>query len=254
MRIARISLPQGPRFAIVDEDDNYHVLADDPIYAGIKPTGQVVAGADANLVSPMIPRSKVIGLGGTYNVGDAKVDTSQLPVTFLKPNTSVIGPNVPITYPTWAGEVFHEPELAVIISRMAKDVPVGKVSEVVFGYTAADDVTDTLTKETDLQWTRAKGFDTACPLGPVIETELDLSNLSIAISINGEEKGRSSTANLAYSVAELVSICSKMFTLLPGDVILTGTPVDAVPAVPGDEVVVSVEGIGELRNPVVAEE
>lgn len=254
MKIARLSLNQGPRFAVVDEDTgNYMVLADDPMYSGIEPTGQVVAQADANLVSPMIPRSKVVGIGDNYNTPNNRPDPETVPTVFLKPNTAVVGPNVPITIPSWAGDVRHEAELAVIISRIAKDVPVEMADDVIFGYTVANDVTDATTQATDAQWSRAKGFDTSCPIGPVIVTELDTSDLQITISVNGEERGRGTTADLARDVRQLVSQASHMFTLLPGDIILTGSPFAAVEAAVGDDVVCAVEGIGKLRNPVVAD-
>lgn len=252
MKIARLSLDQGPRFAAVDDSTgDYIVLADDPLYAGTEPTGQVVAAADANLVSPMIPRSKVVGIGDNYNTPDYRPDPATMPTVFLKPNTAVVGPNVPITIPGWAGDVRHEAELAVVISRIAKDVPLERVDDVVFGYTVANDVGDVAAQLTDRQWARAKGFDTSCPVGPVIVTDLDTSDLGITLMVNGEVRGRGTTADLARGVKQLVSLVSHMFTLLPGDMILTGSPFPAVSADPGDDVVCAVEGIGELRNPVV---
>lgn len=236
-----------------DNTGNYIVLADDPMYSGIEPTGQVVARGDANLVSPMIPRSKVVGIGDNYNTPDNRPDPATVPTVFLKPNTAVVGPNVPITIPSWAGDVRHEPELAVVISRIAKDVPVDRVDDVIFGYTVANDVTDAATQATDAQWARAKGFDTSCPIGPVIVTELDTSDLEITLSVNGEVRGRGTTADLARGVKQLVSLVSHMFTLLPGDIILTGSPFPAVEAAVGDDVVCAIEGIGDLRNPVVAD-
>ncbi len=223
------------------------------MYSGIEPTGQVVAAKDANLVSPMIPRSKVVGIGNNYITETNTPDPDTVPTTFLKPNTAVVGPNVPITIPAWAGDVRHEAELAVIISRIAKDVPVDRVDDIIFGYTVANDVTDAAAQATDAQWARAKGFDTSCPVGPVIVTELDTSDLEITLSVNGEVRGRGTTANLARDVRQLVSQVSHMFTLLPGDIILTGSPFPAVSASVGDDVVCSVEGVGELRNPVVAD-
>ncbi|VEI14011.1 2-keto-4-pentenoate hydratase/2-oxohepta-3-ene-1,7-dioic acid hydratase (catechol pathway) [Trueperella bialowiezensis] len=237
---------------MVDEDTgNYIVLADDPLYSEVSPTGQVVAPADANLVSPMIPRSKVIGFGDNYNRPDYRPDPDVLPTCFLKPNTAVVGPNVPITIPEWAGDVRHEAELAVVISRIAKDVPLERVDDVIFGYTVANDVGDLAAQASDPQWARAKGFDTSCPIGPVIVTDLDTANLEITLAVNGEVRGRGTTADLVRNARELVVLASQMFTLLPGDVILTGSPFPAVAAAPGDDVVCTVEGIGELRNPVV---
>ena len=255
MKIARLSLDQGPRFAVVDEaTGNYRVLADDPLYSQIQPTGQIVAAADANLVAPMLPRSKVIGFGDNYNRPDFRPDTGKVPTTFLKPNTAVVGPNVPIVAPAWSGNIIHEAELAVVISRLCKDVPVERAHEVIFGYTVGNDVADGLTQKSDLQWARAKGFDTSCPIGPVIVTDLDVSDLEITLSVDGEVKGRGTTADLARGVPELIALASSMFTLLPGDIILTGAAFPSIPAGPGAEVVCSVAGIGELRNPGVADD
>lgn len=253
MKIARLTLNQGPRFAVVDEGTgNYHVLADDPMYAGLEPTGQIVNRADANLVSPIIPRSKVVGLADAYPAPDFHPDPSSLPLTFLKPNTSVVGPNVPITIPPWASDVRHEPELAIVISRIAKDVPLERVKDVIFGYTIANDVTDMASLVEDPRSARAKGFDTACPIGPIIVTDLDTSDLQITVSVNGEERGRGTTADLVRDVPQIVSQVSQVFTLLPGDVIITGSPFPAIATNVGDDVVCAIEGIGELRNPVVA--
>ncbi|QOQ38571.1 fumarylacetoacetate hydrolase family protein [Trueperella pecoris] len=255
MKIARLSLDQGPRFAVVDEASGaYHVLADDPMYAGISPTGQIVSAEDANLVAPMLPRSKVIGFGDNYNRPDYRPDPTTVPTTFLKPNTAVVGPNVPIVAPKWSGNIIHEAELAVVISRLCKDVPVERANEVIFGYTVGNDVADGVTQKSDLQWARAKGFDTSCPVGPVIVTDLDVSDLEITLSVDGEVKGRGTTADLARSVPELIALASSMFTLLPGDIILTGAAFPSIPAGPGTEVTCAVERIGQLRNPVVSDE
>ncbi|USR78853.1 fumarylacetoacetate hydrolase family protein [Arcanobacterium pinnipediorum] len=255
MKIARLSMSQGPRFAVVDEETgNYHIIAGDPMYSGIEPTGEIVAAAEANLVSPIIPRSKVVGLGGTYyQDGQPKPDLTKAPITFLKPNTAVVGPNVPIAEPSFATDLHHEAELAIIISRLCKDVPEERVGDVIFGYTVANDVTDVSTAKTDPQWARAKGFDTSCPLGPVIVTDLDTSDLTIRLTIDGEVVQEGSTSAMAYTIPQIVSYVSSCFTLLPGDIILTGAVAPGIPGGPGSEVEAYVEGIGTLRNPVVAD-
>ncbi|MFP7696608.1 fumarylacetoacetate hydrolase family protein [Trueperella sp. LYQ143] len=254
MKIARLSLAQGPRFAVLDEaSHSYHVLADDPIYAGFKTTGQTVALDEAQLVSPMIPRSKVAGVGDNYNIGEHRPDPHAMPPVFIKPNTAVIGPDVPIVMPHWASELRHEAELAVIISRMCKDVPVERAEEVIFGYTVANDIAAVFTSG-DAPWAPIKGFDSACPLGPVMVTDLNVDDLQVSLSVNGEERGRGTTADLVRPVPELIAMLSSFFTLLPGDVILTGVPFAAVAAGPGEEVVCEVEGIGQLRNPIVGDE
>ncbi|WP_216380108.1 fumarylacetoacetate hydrolase family protein [Arcanobacterium phocae] len=255
MKIARLSMSQGPRFAVVDEETgNYQIIAGDPMYSGIEPTGEIVAAEEANLVSPIIPRSKVVGLGATYyQEGQREPDITKAPVTFLKPNTAVVGPNVPIAEPSFATDLHHEAELAIIISRLCKDVPEDRVAEVIFGYTVANDVTDVSTAKTDPQWARAKGFDTSCPIGPVIVTDLDTSDLTIRLTIDGKVVQEGTTAKMAYSIPQIVSYVSSCFTLLPGDIILTGAVAPGIPGGPGSEVEAYVEGIGTLRNPVVAD-
>lgn len=248
-------MSQGPRFAVVDDETgHFHILSGDPMYSGFETTGQVVPKDEANLVSPIIPRSKVVGLGGTYHQdGQPEPDLSKAPVTFLKPNTAVVGPNVPIAQPSWATDLRHEAELAIVISRLCKDVPEARANEVIFGYTVANDVTDAGTAASDPQWARAKGFDTSCPIGPFIETDIDTSDLAITLTIDGETVQEGSTANLAWSMPEIIAYVSSCFTLLPGDVILTGAVAPGVSAGPGAEVVAEIAGIGVLRNPVVGD-
>lgn len=255
MKIARLSMSQGPRFAVVDEETgHYHILAGDPMYSGYETTGQVVPADEANLVSPIIPRSKVVGLGGTYNQeGQPAPDLNKAPVTFLKPNTAVVGPNVPIMQPTWATDLRHEAELAIVISRLCKDVPAERAKDVIFGYTVANDVTDLGTAQSDAQWARAKGFDTSCPIGPVIETDLDTDDLAIMLTIDGNVVQSGSTAAMVYTIPQIIEYVSSCFTLLPGDVILTGAVAGGIAGGPGAEVIAQVEGIGELRNPVIAD-
>ena len=249
MKIARIGLDQGPRYAVVDEEgDELILLADDPLFGEGKPTGQRLRPEDVRLVSPMIPRSKVVGFGGSYPDGEPPASTDDL-LVFLKPNTSVVGPDDPIVLPPHLPEVVHEVELAVVIGRVAKDVPPERAHEAILGYTVADDVTGV-----HANLAVAKGTDTFCPVGPYIETELDPSDLALASRIDGELSREGRTSQLAFSVPELVSHASKMFTLLPGDIVLTGSPgvrgVDPQIA-SGQTVEVECEGIGRLRNPVI---
>ncbi|MDY5584221.1 MAG: fumarylacetoacetate hydrolase family protein [Arcanobacterium sp.] len=254
MKIARLSLEDGPRFGVYDETtDSYHLLTGDPLYSGIEASGKIVRAQDANLVAPILPRSKVVAIAGVYGK-DSTASLENPPLTFLKPNTAVVGPNVPIVEPEWAGNLHHEVELAIIISRLCKDVPVERAQDVIFGYTVANDVTDVKTQQTDAQWARAKGFDTSCPLGPVINTgkDLDLDNLRLTLHIDGELVQEGNTADLAMSIPEIVAYVSSCFTLLPGDVILTGAVAPGVAGGPGSEVIAAIEGIGELRNPVLA--
>jgi 2-keto-4-pentenoate hydratase/2-oxohepta-3-ene-1,7-dioic acid hydratase in catechol pathway len=201
----------------------------------------------------VIPRSKVIGIGKNYADHAAEMggEVPEAPLVFLKPNTSVIGPDDPIVLPSFSDEVHYEGELAVVIGRICKDVPRDRVSDVIIGYTCANDVTARDAQRTDGQWARAKGFDSSCPLGPWLETELDVENLRLQTRLDGVTVQDGNTADLVFDVPELVSYVSRAFTLLPGDVILTGTPAGVGPIQPGQRVEVEVEGIGTLGNQVV---
>ncbi|WP_116952479.1 fumarylacetoacetate hydrolase family protein [Jiangella endophytica] len=258
MRIARFTTGDDPRFGAVGQDDSgatvIAVLEGDPLYRAPQLTGEKLALEDVRLLAPVIPRSKVIGVGRNYADHAAELSNPlpEEPLLFLKPNTSVIGPDEPIVLPPQSGNVHHEAELAVVIGRIAKSVPRDRVSEVIFGYTCGNDVTARDLQQTDNQWARAKGFDTFCPLGPWIETDLDPSDLAVRCRVGGEERQSGRTSQLIFDVATLIEYISAAFTLLPGDVILTGTPAGVGPITAGDHVAVTVEGIGVLANPVVA--
>ncbi|SDU80025.1 fumarylacetoacetate hydrolase family protein [Jiangella alkaliphila] len=260
MRIARFTTGDDPRFGAVGQDDSgatvIAVLEGDPLYRTPQLTGEKLALEDVRLLAPVIPRSKVIGVGRNYADHAAELSNPlpEEPLLFLKPNTSVIGPDEPIVLPPQSSEVHHEAELAVVIGRIAKSVPRDRVAEVIFGYTCGNDVTARDLQQKDNQWARAKGFDTFCPLGPWIETDLDPGDLAVRCRVGGEERQSGRTSQLIFDVATLVEYISAAFTLLPGDVILTGTPAGVGPIVAGDHVAVTVEGIGVLANPVVAAE
>ena len=203
------------------------------------------------LLAPVIPRSKVIGIGKNYADHAAEMggEAPAEPLMFLIPNTAVVGPGDPVVLPRQTSEVHYEGELAVVIRRICKDVPPERVKDVIYGYTCANDVTARDLQRADGQWARAKGFDTFCPLGPWIETDLDPSDLSLVTRRDGEVVQDGTTADMVHDVAALVSHASQAFTLLPGDVILTGTPAGVGPVVSGQRVEVEIEGIGTLSNP-----
>lgn len=253
MRIARFTVEDQLHFGLVDGgegEETLTVLAGDPFYMGVQPTGKTYQLDEVRLLSPIIPRSKVIGVARNWHDHTSELgnEAPTTPQYFLKPNTSVVGPNDPITLPDWSENVSFEGELAVVIGRIAKSVPVERVPEVIFGYTVANDLTARDAQQTDLQWTRAKGFDGACPLGPWIQTELDTDDLQIQTWVDGDLKQDGTTADMIFSVAELISAISEGFTLLPGDVILTGTPAGVGQVEEGNEVEIEVEGIGALVN------
>ena len=196
----------------------------------------------------------MIAIGKNYAAHAAEMgsEAPDSPVIFLKPNTSIVGPGAPIVLPPTSSEVHYEGELAVIIGRPCKDVPASKALDVVLGYTVANDVSARDHQRQDGQWTRAKGHDTFCPLGPWIETALDPSDVEIRTEVDGEVKQRSRTSLLLHDIPDIIEWVSAVMTLLPGDVILTGTPEGVGPITSGQSVSVTVEGIGTLTNPVAA--
>jgi 2-keto-4-pentenoate hydratase/2-oxohepta-3-ene-1,7-dioic acid hydratase in catechol pathway len=262
VRIARFTTGEDPRFGIVtgdvddfgipDDESLITVLAGDPLYVGLQPTDEQVRLADARLLSPVLPRSKVVGIGRNYAAHAAEMDSEvpDEPLMFLKPNTSVVGPGDPIFYPRQTENLHYEGELAVVISRICRDVPKEKWADVVHGFTVGNDVTARDLQRKDGQFTRAKGFDTFCPLGPWIETELDVSDLRVQTFLNGETRQDGRTSDLIFDVPTLIAHVTSVMTLLPGDVILTGTPEGVGPMNAGDEVEVSIQGIGNLTNKV----
>ena len=257
MRIARFSFGDDIKFGVVaaiGDDEVVAPIVGDPLYVPIQPAGDPIPLADVRLLAPVIPRSKIVGIGRNYADHAAEMgnEVPANPLLFLKPNTSVIGPGEPITYPPFSENVHFEAELAVVIGRVCKDVPAARVPEVIFGYTCANDVTARDLQQSDGQWARAKGFDSACPLGPWIETELDPADLAVTCTVNGELRQDGRTSQMVRDVVELVTYASSAFTLLPGDVILTGTPAGVGSLEPGDQVAVTVEGIGTLTNRVVS--
>lgn len=214
-------------------------------------TGRSWPLADVRLLAPILA-SKVICVGKNYAAHAAEMggEAPEDPVIFIKPNTSIVGPGASIVLPPSSSEVHYEGELAVVIGRPCKDVPAAKAREVILGYTVANDVTARDQQRHDGQWTRAKGYDTFCPLGPWIETNLDVSDVEITTEVDGEIKQRSRTSLLLHDIPKIIEWVSTVMTLLPGDVILTGTPEGVGPIVDGQSVSVTVEGIGTLTNPV----
>jgi 2-keto-4-pentenoate hydratase/2-oxohepta-3-ene-1,7-dioic acid hydratase in catechol pathway len=218
-----------------------------------EPTETVVAWNQARLLAPVIP-TKVVAVGRNYvdHAAEMGSDIPDEPIIFLKPPTTVVGPMQPVRLPPDSDEVHHEAELAIVMGKVTKDVAVEDVGPHILGYTAANDVTARDLQRRDRQWTRSKGFDTFCPLGPAIDTELDpLEGLSIICRVNGEIRQSGSTSDMVFGVGELVAYVSRIMTLLPGDVILTGTPAGVGPIESGDRVEVDLEGVGVLMNPVV---
>ncbi|UOQ58316.1 fumarylacetoacetate hydrolase family protein [Leucobacter allii] len=262
MKVARFQAEGEISYGVLDQAEHgggveLVELTGDPMVAGYDTTGRRFRLEDVRLLAPVIPRSKVVCVGKNYADHVAEMadvtggEAPEAPLLFLKPNTSVIGPGDAIVRPEVSERVEHEGELALVIGAVAKDVPEEDALTVVFGFTCANDVTARDLQIADGQWTRGKGFDTFCPLGPVIETDPDLRDARIVTRVNGEIRQEGRTSQLIHSLARIVSYASQAFTLLPGDVILTGTPAGVGPLDAGDTVEVEIEGIGILRNSVV---
>ena len=249
MKIARFSHQDAIRYGIVDDTDLV-VLDGDPMFAGFNTTGERIPLGEVALLAPVIPRSKVVCVGRNYRAHAEELgnEVPAEPMLFFKPNTSVIGPGDTIVRPPQTSFTSFEGELAVVIGSIAKNVSVERASEVIFGYTIANDVTARDLQKTDGQWARAKGFDTFCPLGPAIETEFDLTGATLETRLNGEVAQRAPLSDMIHSVADIVAYASAAFTLLPGDVLLTGTPSGVGPFSAGDTIEVEISGLGVLRN------
>ena len=263
MRIVRFTSGEDPQFGVLTGDVDEHGIPDegckvvaltgDPLYVGLHLGAKEYPLEDVRLLAPILPRSKVIGIGKNYAAHASEMggEAPDVPLMFLIPNTAVVGPGDPVVMPPQTAEVGYEGELAVVIGRLSKDLEPRDALAAVFGYTVANDVTARDLQRGDVQFTRAKGFDSFCPLGPWVETELDVSNLTVQTWLNGDLKQDGRTADMVFDVPTLIHHVSSVMTLLPGDVILTGTPEGVGPMEPGDEVEVFVSGIGSLTNKVV---
>jgi len=266
VRICRFTTGDDPLYGVLtgelDEfdqpaDDSVIVtLAGDPLYVGVKLLDEQHKLEDVRLLAPVLPRSKVIGIGRNYAAHAAELgnEVPTEPIFFIKPNTSVVGPGDPIFYPPQSSDVHYEGELAVVIGRICRDVPAAQATDVIHGYTIGNDVTARDLQKKDGRFTRAKGFDSFCPLGPWIETDLDpqhfIDGVSVRTHLNGDLVQDGSTKDMVFDIPHLVEYVSSVMTLLPGDVILTGTPEGVGPMEVGDEIEVSVAGLGTLTNKV----
>ncbi|MBC2874636.1 MULTISPECIES: fumarylacetoacetate hydrolase family protein [Streptomyces] len=257
MRIARFSIDGNVGYGVVEGDASTEggpvldIIKGIP-YGDFERSGTKVPLSKVRLLPPVLP-SKVVAIGRNYAEHAAELgnEVPEVPVAFFKPSTSVVGPGDPIAYPSFSSDVHHEAELAVVIGRMCREVPRERVKDVILGYTCANDVTARDVQQREKQWARAKGFDSSCPLGPWIETEVDPGDLAITCTVNGELRQSGRTAQMLRSVEELIVHITEAMTLLPGDVVLTGTPAGVGPLHDGDEVAVTIEGIGTLTNKVI---
>ncbi len=252
-RYVRVVHEGRSRFGRV-EGDRILLLDGDPILNGGEKISGEVAFAGAALLAPCVP-SKILGVGTNYRAHAVEMGkpVPEEPLLFMKPPSSVIGPGAAIVRPRGFQRTDFEGELGVVIGRRARRVAEADALAHVFGYTIVNDVTVRDLQKKDGQFTRAKGFDTFCPVGPWIVRELDPGNLRLRTRLNGELKQDSSTNDLIFSVARIIAVASRVMTLEPGDLITTGTPMGVGPIAPGDTVEIELEDIGTLTNPVVEE-
>lgn len=266
MRLGRIASPDGVSFVTIEGELDgaggmtAREIAEHP-FGTPTSTGRSWPLADVRLLAPILA-TKVICVGKNYAAHIAEMGAGAPadrgngapaagPVIFLKPNTAIIGPNVPIRLPANASPVHFEGELAVVIGRLCKDVPAARAAENILGYTISNDVTARDQQQADGQWARAKGHDTFCPVGPWIVTDIDPADLELRTEVNGQVKQRSRTSLMIHDIGAIVEWISGVMTLLPGDLILTGTPEGVGAIEDGDTVSITIEGIGTLTNPVV---
>ncbi len=259
MRIVRFAAQDKVKYGIL-ESDIVKVIRGSPFdgFNGSALTFKFEGGTyrldEVRLLAPCVP-SKIVALGLNYrrHAEETKMALPSVPLIFLKPTTAVIGPDDEIVLPRGSSRVDYEGELGVVIGRKAKDIPGDKVNGFILGYTCVNDVTERHIQKADGQWTRAKGYDTFAPIGPWIETDVAPNDLKLETCLNEETRQSARTSDLIFGVAEVVSFISNVMTLLPGDIIATGTPSGIGRMSPGDIVEVKIESIGTLRNSVVAQ-
>lgn len=262
MRIARFATRSAEggdvRFGVVegpgdDPADLVVTAIDGHPFAPFSLMGEPVPLADVRLLAPVLP-SKVACIGKNYadHIAEMGLSAPADPVVFLKPSTSVIGPGDAIVLPRNSERVDHEAELAIVIARLCREVPRARAHEVILGYTCGNDVTARDHQAADKQWTRGKSHDTFCPIGPWIETDLDASDIAVQARVDGELRQDGRTGALIHDIPAIIEWVTAFMTLLPGDVILTGTPAGVGPLTAGQSVSITIGGVGTLTNPVVA--
>ncbi len=252
MKIVRVTTEDGPAWGTV-EGNEVRRLADGP-FGSLDPGESIGRLDDLHLLAPAVP-SKIVCVGRNYAAHAAEhgADVPSEPLLFLKPPSSVIAAGAEIVVPELSSQVEHECELALVIGRRCRAVAKDRAWENVLGVTCGNDVTARDLQRADSQWTRGKGFDTFCPLGPWIVTGLSedhIGHLDVSCSVNSELRQRANTSQMVFSPALLIAYITQVMTLEPGDVVMTGTPSGVGPLTPGDEVTVEVEGVGKLTNAV----
>jgi len=247
MRLVRFLARGSPAYGILNNDEI--VELDDEGYASLSSRRAVHRAAEVGLLAPCVP-TKIVAVGLNYrdHARELGMAVPENPILFLKPPTSLIGPGDAIISPAMSRQVDYEGELGIVIRDRVHDIAPNEVRDHILGYTCANDVTARDLQKKDGQWTRAKSFDTFCPAGPWIETELAPDDIAVETFLNGERRQSSRTSQFIFGIDHLVSFISQVMTLEPGDLIITGTPAGIGPMQPGDEVEVRIEGIGSLVN------
>ncbi|PDP84726.1 2-hydroxyhepta-2,4-diene-1,7-dioate isomerase [Glycomyces fuscus] len=264
MRIARFASGDEVGFGLVENDSDTGEefvarLSGHPLLGDIQLTGERAKLSDVRLLSPVLP-TKVVCIGKNYadhvaEMKDVTGESTDEPVVFLKPSTAVTGPRDPIFHPAASERVDYEGELAIVISRPCREVPRERAKDVIFGYTVANDVTARDLQKKDKQWTRAKGFDSFCPIGPWITTGMSIDeaqDLAVTTTVDGRTRQDGRTSQFIHDIPDIIAHVTSFMTLLPGDVVLTGTPAGVGPVEVGQEVAVTVERLGTITNRVVA--
>ena len=252
MRIVRFSRKnQPPKYGWIFEDHVGEI--EGSIFGEYRRQEATIPVGDVTLLTPCTP-SKIVCVGRNYveHARELGNDVPKMPLLFLKPPSSIINPGESIILPSQSQQVEHEGELVAVISKRGRNITVENARSHILGYTIGNDVTARDLQKTDGQWTRAKGFDTFCCFGPWIETDFDISDALITCKVSGQPRQMGSTRDMIFNVATLVAFVSSIMTLEPGDILFTGTPAGVGPLKAGDEVVVEIEGLGQLSNPVRA--
>lgn len=253
MQLLRFQFGEGePRFGWLHQN-NIGIIEGNP-FTEFRRAEANIPLESVRLLAPIQP-SKIVCVGRNYaaHVKEHQAEIPEYPLIFLKPPSSVIGQNDTIILPPQSKQVEHEAELAIVIGKRSRWVPAEQATSVIYGYTIANDVTARDLQKRDGQWTRSKSFDSFCPLGPYIETEFDPADAVISCFVNDDMRQMASTRDMIFDTRQLVAFITSIMTLLPGDIILTGTPAGVSPLSPGDIVKVSIEGLGILQNPVAQE-
>jgi 2-keto-4-pentenoate hydratase/2-oxohepta-3-ene-1,7-dioic acid hydratase in catechol pathway len=234
-------------------NDQVGIIDGDPFGEFIRREA-TISLSSVTLSAPVRP-SKIICVGRNYldHARERQVEVPSIPLIFLKPPSSIIGPDQPICLPPQSARVEHEAELVVVIGKRGKSISISDAFDFIFGYTVGNDVTARDLQSVDGQWTRAKGFDTFCPIGPWIETEFDPTDAMINCYVNGQMRQMASTRDMIFSIGQIVSFISSIMTLNPGDIIFTGTPAGVGELTDGDKIEINIAGIGQLCNHVIKE-